>query len=46
MEYLHQQDIVHRDLKTLNILLDSHSNAYVGDFGLSAGRCSAAASAL
>jgi serine/threonine protein kinase len=46
MEYLHRQDIVRRDLKTLNILLDRHNNAHVGDFGLSAGRRSAAALAL
>jgi serine/threonine protein kinase len=44
MEYIRQQDIVHRDLKTLNILLDSHNNAYIGDFALSTGRRSTAAS--
>ncbi|KAH0788749.1 TKL family protein kinase [Histomonas meleagridis] len=35
MSYLHETKIVHRDLKTLNILLDSYDNAYVADFGLS-----------
>lgn len=35
MAYLHEQNIVHRDLKTLNILLDSYNNACVADFGLS-----------
>jgi serine/threonine protein kinase len=34
MEYLHRQDVVHRDLKTLNILLDKYNNAYIADFGL------------
>jgi hypothetical protein len=46
MEYLHQQDIVHRDLKTLTSLLDNHNNAHVGGSGLSARRRSAAALAL
>jgi serine/threonine protein kinase len=46
VEYLHQQNIVHRDLKTLNILLDSHNNAYIGDFRLTARRRSAAAFAF
>lgn len=36
MKYLHdEQKIVHRDLKTLNILLDEHANACVADLGLS-----------
>jgi hypothetical protein len=30
MKYLHQQDLVHRDLKPLTILLDSHNNTPVG----------------
>jgi serine/threonine protein kinase len=46
MEYLHQQDVVGRDLKTIAILLDSHNNSRVGDFDLSAARRSAAALAL
>lgn len=35
--YLHQQletQIIHRDIKTSNVMLDSHYNARLGDFGL------------
>ena len=35
VEYCHKHMIVHRDLKPENLLLDSHSNVKVADFGLS-----------
>ena len=34
MKYLHSMGIVHRDLKTLNILLTADNTACVADFGL------------
>ncbi|XP_050235017.1 serine/threonine-protein kinase STY8-like [Mercurialis annua] len=34
MEYLHQNNIIHRDLKTANLLMDSHNVVKVADFGV------------
>ncbi|KAF2634948.1 hypothetical protein P280DRAFT_502182 [Massarina eburnea CBS 473.64] len=36
IKYLHQRNIVHRDLKTGNLFLDRDMNVKVGDFGLAA----------
>lgn len=35
MSYLHSQQIIHRDLKSLNILLDANDYPKICDFGLS-----------
>jgi serine/threonine protein kinase len=35
MAFLHGRQLLHRDLKSLNVLLDSHGRAKIADFGLS-----------
>ncbi|XP_038987634.1 serine/threonine-protein kinase STY8-like isoform X2 [Phoenix dactylifera] len=34
MSYLHQNDIIHRDLKTANLLMDTNNVVKVADFGV------------
>lgn len=35
-KYMHEQRVVHRDIKLSNIFLDHEMNIKIGDFGLSA----------
>lgn len=35
VEYLHKQQIIHRDIKLDNILIDKHLNPKICDFGIS-----------
>jgi len=37
MTYLHASNVLHRDLKSRNLLIDKHWNVKVADFGLSRG---------
>ncbi|KAJ3197366.1 hypothetical protein HK101_004242 [Irineochytrium annulatum] len=33
MQYLHSRNVIHGDLKAINVLVDEHGTAYVSDFG-------------
>jgi serine/threonine protein kinase len=35
MQYLHACNVIHRDLKTANVMMDGKLEPFIGDFGLS-----------
>lgn len=39
MNYLHQNNVIHRDLKTANLLMDEHEVVKVADFGVARVQC-------
>src|SRR5436309_756230 len=34
LDYIHQQGIIHRDIKSSNVLLDAQGHCYLADFGI------------
>ena len=36
VQYLHEQYVIHRDLKPGNLMIDKYMNVKIGDFGLAA----------